>query len=460
MLPNEILLIAESQWLFNETELLRTPSVLAGLSPAKERENRAKGVNFILQVGIMLKLPQITLATASVFLHRFFMRYSMVEEKPPNGGTPRPPMHYYSVAATSLFLATKVEENCRKMKELVIACVRVAQKNPAKLVDEQDKEYWRWKDTILQMEDVLLEAICFDLSIDPPYKTLFNFLVYFGEENNKRLRNAAWAFVNDSCLTMLCLLFSSRTIAASSLYAAAKHCGVKFPDDPDGRPWWEAVGVELRQIRKACNFMAGVYENSPLRGGSDAGMYERTPEDGDDWLAKTRERIEGSEGGRDPQDMRRAPSATSNAGSDASKKRRREEEEGGEANGAGPGYGVNRTNGNAEGEAQEEIPWGGDVPEEREGSKRPKLDTNGTDPNPTSASQIQLHINGNTAATSAPLNEERGLESPKLPAMGNDPKRTAAPNQSGGPVVQESGLVSPNLDDVDVDVSEEGEIDP
>ena len=49
-----------------------------------------------------------------------------VEEKPPNGGTPRPPMHYYSVAATSLFLATKVEENCRKMKELVIACVREA----------------------------------------------------------------------------------------------------------------------------------------------------------------------------------------------------------------------------------------------------------------------------------------------------------------------------------------------
>ena len=468
MLPNEILLIAESQWLFNETELLRTPSVLAGLTPAKERENRAKGVNFILQVGIMLKLPQITLATASVFLHRFFMRYSMVEEKPPNGGTPRPAMHYYSVAATSLFLATKVEENCRKMKELVIACVRVAQKNPTKLVDEQDKEYWRWKDTILQMEDLLLEAICFDLSIEPPYKTLFDFLVYFGEENNKRLRNAAWAFVNDSCLTMLCLLFSSRTIAASSLYAAAKHCGVKFPDDADGRPWWEAVGVELRQIRKACNFMAGVYENSPLRGGSDAGMYERTPEDGDDWLAKTRERLENTEAGRDPQGMRRATSATSNAGSDVSKKRRRDEDEEGEANGVGAGYGMDRTNGNADnhgdGEAQdpnEDISWGGDAPQEREGSKKPKLDTNGTDPNP-SPSQNQPHSNGTTAADpSAPIDENRGPESPKLPPTANDTTSTAKPDPaSNGPLKEESGLVSPNLEDVDVDVSEEGEIDP
>ena len=128
-----------SQWLFTEAELLRTPSVLDGLSPEKEIENRGKGVNFILQVGIMLKLPQITLATASVFLHRFFMRHSMVDL------SNRPGFHYYSMAATSLFLATKVEENCRKMKELVVACVRVAQKEPNKAGVDQDKEYWRWR---------------------------------------------------------------------------------------------------------------------------------------------------------------------------------------------------------------------------------------------------------------------------------------------------------------------------
>ncbi|MCJ1229861.1 hypothetical protein MMC12_006531 [Toensbergia leucococca] len=280
-LPNELLL-AESQWLFTEAELSSTPSVLDGLTPEKERENRGKGVNFILQAGIMLKLPQITLATASVYLHRFFMRYSMVD-LPHRAG-----LHYYSIAATSLFLATKVEEDCQKMKELVVACVRVAQKDPSKVVDEQDKEYWRWKDTILHNEDLLLEALCFDLSLEPPYKTLFELLIRFREVNNKRLRNAAWAFVNDSCLTMLCLLFSSRIIAASALYAAAKHCGVSFPDDAQGRAWWEIVGVDLRSVRRACNFMAEVYENSPLRGGGEAGIYERTPEDGVEWAAKTR----------------------------------------------------------------------------------------------------------------------------------------------------------------------------
>ena len=56
----------------------------------KPRENRGKGVNFITQVGIMLKLPQLTLATASVLLHRFFCRHTMVTDKPPIVG-----FHYY-----------------------------------------------------------------------------------------------------------------------------------------------------------------------------------------------------------------------------------------------------------------------------------------------------------------------------------------------------------------------------
>ncbi|KAL8945017.1 MAG: hypothetical protein Q9216_000001 [Gyalolechia sp. 2 TL-2023] len=281
-LPNEVLQIVGSQWIFTETELLRTPSILDGLSAEKERENRGKGVNFIFQVGIMLKLPQVTLATASVLLHRFFMRHSMVD------APGRPGFHYYSMAATSVFLATKIEEDCRKMKELVIACVRVAQKDPHKLVDEQDKEYWRWKDNILHNEDVLLEALCFDLTLEPPYKVLFDYLTYLGESENRRLRNSAWAFINDSCMTTLCLLFSSKAIAASALYAAAKHCGTTIIDDEDGRPWWETVGIELKVIKKACNYLAVVYEDAHVKNGRDVSIHERTPEHGDESTAKTR----------------------------------------------------------------------------------------------------------------------------------------------------------------------------
>jgi protein BUR2 len=77
------------QWIFTEDELRRTPSILDLMPAQKEGENRAKGANFIIQCGIMLKLPQVTLETAVVFLHRFYMRHSMVD-KPGQPG-----WHYY-----------------------------------------------------------------------------------------------------------------------------------------------------------------------------------------------------------------------------------------------------------------------------------------------------------------------------------------------------------------------------
>jgi protein BUR2 len=92
--PNPALEAAKQQWLFTEGDLLLTPTILDGFSAEQEREARAKGVNFITQVGIMLKIPQLTISTASIFLHRFFMRYSMVEKQ---GG-----IHYYASSPAGL----------------------------------------------------------------------------------------------------------------------------------------------------------------------------------------------------------------------------------------------------------------------------------------------------------------------------------------------------------------------
>lgn len=170
------------------------------------------------------------------------------------------------------------------MKELVVACVRVALKDPNKLVDEQTKDFWKWRDTILYSEDVLLESLCFDMNVEPPYKTMYDMLKYYNVEHNKRLRNAAWAFLSDSCLTQLCLLFTSRTIAAASLYAGARLVGLDLPEESvEGtmRPWWEIQCVKLRDIRRACNYMADLYESVPSKDGEPniyAGL--RSPEDG------------------------------------------------------------------------------------------------------------------------------------------------------------------------------------
>ncbi|KAI9688010.1 MAG: hypothetical protein M1820_010336 [Bogoriella megaspora] len=262
--PYKVLEESEKQWLFTEEELKRTPSVADGMLPETERELRGKGINFILQVGIMLKLPQLTLSTAAVFFNRFLMRLSLVDK----GG--RKALHQYQIAATAVFLATKVEENCRKVKELVIACCRVAQKNPNLVVDEQSKDYWRWKDTILLNEDILLELLCFDLTIEGPHKIFYEYLKHHGIEHHRELRNAGWAFLNDAILTQLCLLFNSRTIAAAALYCAARFCSCELPNGPKDASWWEMHHVRLKDIKRACNYMVDCYENTPLRPGMEA----------------------------------------------------------------------------------------------------------------------------------------------------------------------------------------------
>lgn len=253
---NSVLLAAQKQWLFTDEELTRSPSQLSGMTVENENLHRSKGVNFITQVGIMLKLPQPTLATAAVYLHRFFMRYA-IADKPE-----RPGIHPYPIAATSLFLATKVEENVRRMKELVIAVCRVAQKKPDLVVDEQSKEFWKWRDTILHHEDILLEALCFDLQLEQPYRILYDFICFFRVNDNKHIRNSSWAFLNDSMYTVLCLQFPARVIAAAAFYAAASHCDIGFEDDEFGRSWWEQIDVDIAQVRRACTRMAELYESN------------------------------------------------------------------------------------------------------------------------------------------------------------------------------------------------------
>ncbi|KAH7368990.1 cyclin-K [Plectosphaerella cucumerina] len=247
---------SKSQWLFDADETMSTPSIIDGLSAAEDRLRRAKGINFIYQAGIMLDLPQITMWVAGVFFHRFFMRYSMVEEK---GG-----IHHYNIAATALFLANKTEENCRKTKEIIITVAKVAQKNAQLIIDEQSKEYWRWRDNILAYEEIMLEFLTFDLMVANPYHILFELLEHLDIVRNKQLRQSAWAFCNDACLTMIPLTLEARDVAISAIFFASVH--TKQPiDDINGEPWWKVLRGDEARCSGAIETVLQFYKENPLR---------------------------------------------------------------------------------------------------------------------------------------------------------------------------------------------------
>jgi protein BUR2 len=302
-----------SQWIFTEAEILSSPSILHGIPPRDERCLRAKGANFILQAGILLKLPQLTIATASVFFQRFYMRASMDQSKGgihhyvrssptqtpstssgssvlPLPKLPRSRSHAslvakdpqancesleQTIAGTALFLATKTEENCRKTKEVVIACAKVAQKNSNLVIDEQSKDYWLWRDNLLLYEEQMLEFLTFDVVLKSPHNILYKILNRLHIEENRKLRNSAWAFLNDGCLTTLYLQVPSRDSAIAAVYFAAGFAGETIPDDEHGNPWWERVGGRPDKITKATGIMFEFWTENPLQ--RTENQYEQSP---------------------------------------------------------------------------------------------------------------------------------------------------------------------------------------
>ncbi|KAJ5095534.1 hypothetical protein NUU61_004890 [Penicillium alfredii] len=277
-LPHPVLAAAQQKWLFTDEELERTPSRMDKIERGKEDYIRHRAVEFIWQASMMLKMPPQTSMTATVYMHRFLMRYSLLGQDPAASGL----MHPKVIAAVALFVAFKVDETVRRMKDFVIACCRVALKQPDMIIDEQSKDYWKWRDLILQNESVMLEFLCFDLQIESPYRILWDYALFLNVHDNRPLRHAAYAFLNDSTYTVLCLQFPSRVIAAAALYAAARHCHVAFPDDDEGRPWWEQIDVRLEDLIRACKFIVKIYERvqqNLSKGYPDFALSDTLPED-------------------------------------------------------------------------------------------------------------------------------------------------------------------------------------
>lgn len=161
------------------------------------------------------------------------------------------------------------------MHELIVAVSRVAQKDPNLMIDEQSKEFWKWRETIQHHENLMLEVLCFDLDPGLPYPILYDFLKTYNVRDNKKLRNVSWAIVTDSFSTILCLLVQPQSIAGGALYLGLKHTGVRLPNDEEGRPWWDALGLDIGEVETVLEMMLSTYENPQVPRTAEEGAYVR-----------------------------------------------------------------------------------------------------------------------------------------------------------------------------------------
>lgn len=113
-------------------------------------------------------------------------------------------------------------------------------------------------------EEVMLEQLTFDLMVDNPYRHLFELLGQLEIVHNKGLRQAAWAFCNDACLTSLCLLIEPRDVAIAAIFFASVHANQQI-DDIRGEAWWIFLKGDEKRCASAMEVMRQFYTENPLR---------------------------------------------------------------------------------------------------------------------------------------------------------------------------------------------------
>ncbi|KAL7076171.1 hypothetical protein ACQ4LE_004817 [Meloidogyne hapla] len=215
-----------THWLWNPEDLENTPSVRAGISMTEENRLRREGVRMIKEMGKSINLKtNPTLATASVFFHRFYM-FNTFADYPP-----------HMMALACLFLAGKVEETPKKCRDLVQTAKdkypkHFAGKNPM--------------DELILLERILLQTIRFDVHVEHPYNFLVQYAKGFKLDKDymSKIVTNAWTFINDSLATNLCLLWEPEVIAVALLYMSFKMA--RMGEGPEGEAkmgadteWWD-----------------------------------------------------------------------------------------------------------------------------------------------------------------------------------------------------------------------------
>ncbi|XP_042496360.1 cyclin-T1-4-like isoform X2 [Macadamia integrifolia] len=183
-----------------------------------------------------------------ILCHRFYLHQSHAKNE------------WQTIASVCMFLASKVEETPRLLKDVVVVAYETINKRDPTAAQriKQKEVYEKQKELIVIGERLLLATIAFDLNIQHPYKPLVAALKRLKTSHNDLVK-VAWNFVNDWLWTTLCLQYKPHYIAAGSLYLAAKFHKVKLPTE-SGKAWWLEFDVSPLRLEEVIQQMLGMLE--------------------------------------------------------------------------------------------------------------------------------------------------------------------------------------------------------
>ncbi|CAJ0642119.1 12818_t:CDS:2, partial [Entrophospora sp. SA101] len=164
------------------------------------------------------KSTSYTICTAQLLYHRYYTENSIEKATSSNNITA-------DVSITCLFVATKIEETYKKLKDILIVAYYVLCPEGPEINTEKQKR------RVLTLEQTILEITCYEFKFLHPHKFLMKFVKKLG--GDKSLAFKSYQIVNECYKTTVCLRFPPHTLAVASIYLAIKLLQLNdFPPTP------------------------------------------------------------------------------------------------------------------------------------------------------------------------------------------------------------------------------------
>ncbi|XP_006011564.1 cyclin-T2 isoform X2 [Latimeria chalumnae] len=242
-----------SRWFYTREQLENTPSRRCGVEADKELSYRQQAANLIQEMGQRLNVSQLTINTAIVYMHRFYMQHSFTK------------FHRNTVSPTALFLAAKVEEQPRKLEHVIKvthACL-----NPQEpQLDTKSDAYLQQAQELVILETIMLQTLGFEITIEHPHTDVVK-CTQLVRASKDLAQTSYFMATNSLHLTTFCLQYKPTVIACVCIHLACKWSNWEIPVSTDGKHWWEYVdqGVNLELLDELTHEFLQILEKTPSR---------------------------------------------------------------------------------------------------------------------------------------------------------------------------------------------------
>jgi hypothetical protein len=215
-----------------------------------------KAIRALLECGVKLEARSETVASAAVYMHRFFGDRHREQAYDP-----------LLVAATCLYLAGKVEEDHFRVRDIINVFHATA--NPGREPLDLSEAYWSLRDSIVQCELFVLRVLKFNVTNQHPHRFLLHYCkslsdwIHGSEENKGRFARTCWALLNDYVTDSRYITHHASHIAVAIIELSLSLLGIEVPSNHEALLGWNEAfseNVSKDSIQSIISEMISVYE--------------------------------------------------------------------------------------------------------------------------------------------------------------------------------------------------------